>query len=299
MYINLVCANDHNQIIPHGFQIKSLISALEDLGHSVFFNWMTPVYRTPGLSLVMGPILLVKFHKEYCASLIHSKAPYILHSTEMLREDLSGFNWWERDDFTSEEKALFLALVEHSLSVWTGDHDSHIYKKIKSKVHVPKIGGTPNLAVIRKQRNPPIDVLFFGSMNEKRQRVLSTMQGRGIEVVALGYTDDIVRDQFVSAAKIVVSIHHTPENLPYSIRSCYSHRLIYLAHHGITSVSDYAQARSSEIEQLFVHAPDESHTEVCIEVLKSGLWQDAGLRANRILNKTSLAEQIEPLLQAL
>jgi hypothetical protein len=296
MYINLICPPDHNQIIPHGFIIKCLISALEDLGHSVYFNWMSPVYARPAFSIVMGPLLLVKFHKEYTRALIKNRPPFILHSTEMLREDISGFNWFDRDTFTQEERDLFVGLVNASLMVWTSNADIEIYNRIKNNAHTPKIGGTPSLPTVRRQSNPPIDILFFGSLDDRRRKILESLKATGLNVVVLGYTDDIVRDQFVSATKAVISIHHNPSITNFKVRSVYSHRLVYLAHHGVTSISDYAQARSGDWELLFEPVPDGNYAQVAENIILSGSWQDAGLRAREFLNTVRYADQIGPLI---
>lgn len=53
-----------------------------------------------------------------------------------------------------------------------------------------------------------IDVLFFGSVNERRQRVLEQLSAGGARVTTLFGIYGSTRDAFVRRAKIVLNVHH-------------------------------------------------------------------------------------------
>ena len=73
-------------------------------------------------------------------------------------------------------------------------------------VHVP-IGYVPELKRITAPRCQDIDVLFYGSLNDRRNRILNALKNAGIKVhSAFGvYGKD--RDDLIACAKIVLNIH--------------------------------------------------------------------------------------------
>ena len=54
---------------------------------------------------------------------------------------------------------------------------------------------------------PDIDVLFYGSMNPRRQRVIEELRQRGLQVTSVFGVYGAARDQLIARAKIVVNIH--------------------------------------------------------------------------------------------
>jgi len=73
-------------------------------------------------------------------------------------------------------------------------------------IHVP-IGYVPELSRIKASPEQDIDVLFYGSLNERRNRVLNALKDAGIKVhTAFGvYGKD--RDDLIARSKLVLNIH--------------------------------------------------------------------------------------------
>lgn len=71
--------------------------------------------------------------------------------------------------------------------------------------HVP-VGYVPELARIGPT-NEDIDVLFYGSINPRRRRILEALQARGLEVAALFGVYGEERDRAIARAKVVLSLH--------------------------------------------------------------------------------------------
>ena len=72
--------------------------------------------------------------------------------------------------------------------------------------HVP-LGYVPELARVRAVPKQDIDVLFYGSRNERRNHVLAQLQARGLKVQALFGVYGEQRDQYIGRAKVVLNTH--------------------------------------------------------------------------------------------
>ncbi len=96
--------------------------------------------------------------------------------------------------------------------------------------HVP-IGWSPGLERITRSSVRPIDVLFYGSLNERRQRILEAL-GRGLRVEAVFGGYGAARDGMIAASKLVVNIQY------YEARILEMVRLSYLFANAVPVVSE-------------------------------------------------------------
>lgn len=98
--------------------------------------------------------------------------------------------------------------------------------------HVP-IGWSPGLERIPRQSVRPIDVLFYGSVNERRRAVLDAIgRGRRVEVAFGAY--GARRDALIGASKLVLNIQF------YEARILEMVRLSYLFANAVPVVSETA-----------------------------------------------------------
>ena len=73
---------------------------------------------------------------------------------------------------------------------------------------VVPIGFAPELTRIKAAPTEDIDVLFYGSLNERRTRVLAELQAAGLRTkVVFGVYGD-QRDQLIARSKVVLNVHH-------------------------------------------------------------------------------------------
>jgi len=86
--------------------------------------------------------------------------------------------------------------------------------------HVP-VGYTPNLTRIPKAENQDIDVLFFGWMTPRRQKVIDDLRAAGLKVVAVEGCYGGGRDNLIARAKIVLNVHHDGRELFEIVRVSY------------------------------------------------------------------------------
>lgn len=73
-------------------------------------------------------------------------------------------------------------------------------------VHVP-LGYVPELRRIKASQTQDIDVLFYGSMNERRSRILQALEDAGVKVYRAFGAYGKERDELIARSKIVLNIH--------------------------------------------------------------------------------------------
>lgn len=96
--------------------------------------------------------------------------------------------------------------------------------------HVP-IGWSPGLEQITRPSVRPIDVLFYGSLNDRRQAILEALGRRHrVEAVFGGY--GAARDGMIAASKLVINIQY------YEARVLEMVRLSYLFANAIPVISE-------------------------------------------------------------
>ena len=87
-------------------------------------------------------------------------------------------------------------------------------------VHVP-IGYVPELTRITPAPTQDIDVLFYGSLNERRNRILNDLRHTGIKVHTVFGLYGHERDELIARSKIVLNIHFYETQIFEMIRVSY------------------------------------------------------------------------------
>lgn len=85
--------------------------------------------------------------------------------------------------------------------------------------HVP-IGYMPQLSRIEKGVED-LDVLFYGSLNERRMRILEGLRERGLRVEAAFNVYGEERDRLISRAKVVLNVHYYESKIFEIVRISY------------------------------------------------------------------------------
>lgn len=73
--------------------------------------------------------------------------------------------------------------------------------------HVP-IGYTPEMSRITPAREQDIDVLFYGSLSERRRKVLENVRQAGLNVMAVSNVYGAARDALIARSKVVLNLHY-------------------------------------------------------------------------------------------
>ncbi len=83
------------------------------------------------------------------------------------------------------------------------------------------VGMVPSLCRIPKPAVQDIDVLFYGSVNERRARVLRDLEDAGLKVHCLFGVYGAERDAFIARAKVVLNLHYYDTSIFELVRVSY------------------------------------------------------------------------------
>lgn len=128
--------------------------------------------------------------------------------------------------------------------------------------HFP-IRAMPVLARVEMAADPDIDVLFYGSMNERRSEILDALRARDLEVVHLFGVYGQARDETIARAKVVVNIHF------YAAAVFEAVRIANLLAKGTCVVSEGRpnDPDSADIADGLVLCPFDEIVERCVELV--------------------------------
>jgi len=86
--------------------------------------------------------------------------------------------------------------------------------------HVP-VGYVPELTRIMSAPVEDIDVLFYGSMNERRNNVISQLRQGGLNAQAIFGVYGPARDALIARSKVVLNMHYYETNIFELVRVSY------------------------------------------------------------------------------
>ena len=89
------------------------------------------------------------------------------------------------------------------------------------KVKLLNIGYQPELRRILKLDTQEIDVLFYGSINDRRRKIIDELSNSGIKVKTVFGIYGKNRDELISKSKIVLNLHHYKSEIFEIIRVFY------------------------------------------------------------------------------
>ncbi len=128
-------------------------------------------------------------------------------------------------------------------------------------VHVP-IGYVPQMTRIVSAPVQDLDVLFYGSVNARRQTVLDELIAAGLRVVTGFGIYGRERDQLIARAKVVLNIHYYDAAVPETVR------LSYLFANRKAVVSETGPLEEiGALAHAAVYVPYEQLTRACIALL--------------------------------
>jgi hypothetical protein len=134
------------------------------------------------------------------------------------------------------------------------------------------IGYAPGLTRIRPAATQDIDVLFYGSLNERRRHVLDALEARGVKVQRLFGSYGAERDAAIARAKIVLNLHFYEAAIFESVRVSFllANRVC------VVSEGDAADPDLAPFAEGLTIAPYEALVDRCL-----GLLADADARVAR------------------
>jgi hypothetical protein len=125
------------------------------------------------------------------------------------------------------------------------------------------IGYVPELTRIPRLSNPDVDVLFYGTPNPRRLRILEALKARGVRVVAGFGIYGAERDALIARAKLVLNVHY------YPLRIFEVVRVSYLLANGkaVVAECDPDTDMEDDLRDAVCTAPYDGLVDACRELL--------------------------------
>jgi hypothetical protein len=128
-------------------------------------------------------------------------------------------------------------------------------------IHVP-IGYVPQMTRIVPASVQDVDVLFYGSVNARRQAVLDELTAAGLRVVTGFGIYGRERDQLIARAKVVLNIHYYDAAVPETVRLSY----LFANQKAVVSETGPLEDMGS-LAQAALYVPYEQLARACIALL--------------------------------
>lgn len=93
--------------------------------------------------------------------------------------------------------------------------------KMGIKAKLLEVAYMPTLTRIENSPIPDIDVLFIGSLNERRKHILQGLTDAGVKVVHAFDCYGVKRDAVIARAKVVLNMHYYPAKIFEIVRCSY------------------------------------------------------------------------------
>ena len=159
-----------------------------------------------------------------------------------------------------------------------------------------QLGFQKELCRIRKSQEKNIDVLFYGSTNERRQNILDELVARGLKVKSIFGLYGEERDKLIGQSKVVLN-HHFYKSEIFEIV-----RVFYLLSNSVAVVGEVN--KSTSIEQPYRDAvctsPYEGLVDFCEKlVLNDSLRSEAETKGFQLLSQFPQSSYTKALIDHL
>lgn len=162
-------------------------------------------------------------------------------------------------------------------------------------IHVP-VGYVPELTRIAASPDEDIDVLFYGSLNDRRRVVLDELKARGLNVVSLFGVYGRERDAYIARAKVVLTLHMYPAKIFEQVRVSY----LLSNHKAVVAECDADSAVEPGVENAVRLAPYEKLVDACLELVNRPAERaQLAYAGYRWITRRSFAASLAPQLERL
>jgi len=195
-------------------------------------------YHTDNTYIIYGAHHVIeKFPKNYIIiQLEQSGVGYFDHQNNFINNDYKTFN------------RKYISILQKAKQVWDYSHENiKFLEKIKDiKIKYFPISYSPYLTQLNNIQNPiqkNIDVLFLGSLNQRRKNIIQKIKNKGLHIEVYNDLYDNDRLMKILSSKIILNIHYF-ENAILE-----THRLSYLFANKCFVISE--TSRDETTDQLF------------------------------------------------
>jgi SAM-dependent methyltransferase len=146
--------------------------------------------------------------------------------------------------------------------------------------HVP-LGYVPELARIAPATED-IDVLFYGCLNDRRQKVIDELKARGLNVVTVWGTYGEERDRSIARAKVVLCLHYYEAKVFEIVRAAY----LFSNEKAVVAEWEAERTEHADLREAVCGAPYEGLVAACEALVRDpGRRQTLGKRAHQLFSQ--------------
>ena len=162
---------------------------------------------------------------------------------------------------------------------------------IQNITHCP-IGFSDVLQCFEPAPEKDIDILFYGSMNERRRHILLALADAGLRVETLFGVYGEQRDAVIARSRVVLNIHYYPAKIFEIVR------ISWLLANGVCVVSEDSPVDSAlaSVQDGIIQAPYAGLVDTCREVIASGAWERTGQRGFETFSANRQSGYLAPVI---
>ncbi len=135
---------------------------------------------------------------------------------------------------------------------------------IKNIYHVP-VGNTENLECLDVNYPTDIDVLFYGVINERRQKILKALQEHGLRVLILENSFGHERNHYIARSKVILNMHYFVPGILEEVRASF----LWANHKMLVCERNHDTYVPQDLEDIALFVPYEKLVDVIIHMLKA------------------------------
>ncbi|MDE2582307.1 MAG: methyltransferase domain-containing protein [Rhodospirillales bacterium] len=175
--------------------IRSIAGALTDLGHTCTVRLNS--FSGGAINILLGSTIFASRYHRLPDQLAGRR--YIVYQLEQLDDRHGLLSEWPE----------YWQLLQNAAAIWDYSPASTEYLRGRGLQNVYAVPPSfhRSLESFRPRQDPDIDVLFIGSPHERRQRLIATLQARGLNTVDIRAVFGEQRNRFISRSKLVLNVH--------------------------------------------------------------------------------------------
>ena len=162
---------------------------------------------------------------------INPKVKNIIFGAHLLNDDMINsipsntiiFNTEQIESINEIWKRRILLLASKGIVFW--DYSNHNLDLLLTKLNVKgrlfEIGFQKNLQRIKMNDNKEVDVLFYGSLNNRREKIINSLLKNNVKVKCLFGVYGKDRDDWIGKSKIVLNLHYYESKIFEIVRIFY------------------------------------------------------------------------------
>lgn len=233
--------------------ILSCMSGLRDLGFEV--TYADNHLESESINIVLGSYRPLSDLASWTAM-------------SSIAQDIIIYNWEQVGVDVPFFTPRYLRQLTHA-HVW--DYNANNVKRLQEAgvqdIHYVPIAYSPQMSIVNPNVTQDIDVLFYGGMSERRQKVLDAIRAKGLNLVATDTHPWMMghqRDDYIARAKVVLNVHHFEKTNIFEIA-----RVSYLLSNRKAVVSEIAEGTDidDDVRQSIASAGIDDLAQLCFELV--------------------------------